>query len=276
MNWTLLPLFVSLFVAMSPALGESAQVKGGVSCSGVDVGLSMDIDGDIDAATVENVKRLFEQFHQREADVKSRSITCGSGNMAALGTHYGINSRGGDVDAAMAIGRMLRKENAWIEVNGLCISACVLILAGAVDRLIGADAKVGIHRPYLAIHSQSSVTADQVKNSYRTILHGMRVYLREMNVSDRLADDMLAVAPEHVRILTEVELREYSLLGVDSVEQERRAVESEVQEVREAHRLGLERLEYNRRKALGETLCPLTDPTFWICRENVLRTGRRS
>src|SRR5258706_16076540 len=50
MNWKLPALFVSLFVAVSPALGESAEVKGGVSCSGVDVGLSMEINGDIDAA----------------------------------------------------------------------------------------------------------------------------------------------------------------------------------------------------------------------------------
>ena len=45
-----------------------------------------------------------------------------------------INSDGGDLEAAIAIGRLLRKKEAVIRVQGRCASACVFILAGAVVR----------------------------------------------------------------------------------------------------------------------------------------------
>jgi hypothetical protein len=141
---------------------SSAKVTGSVSCNGTAVGLSIDIDGEIDARTVEIVSELFKQYHDREAKVETGAAKCDLDrtDFSAFGTHYGINSRGGDVAAAMAIGRMLRKENAWLGVNGVCISACVLILAGAVDRQIGKSDAVGIHRPYFGTTPRRPVTAD--------------------------------------------------------------------------------------------------------------------
>ena len=100
-----------------------------------------------------------------------------------------------------AIGRMFRREGAWIGVNGVCYSACVFILAGAVDRQMGKSDQVGIHRPYLGSTPENPLDAGQVKQAYSRTLQDMRSYLREMNVSPRLADDMLATEPEHNHIL---------------------------------------------------------------------------
>jgi len=240
------------------------------------VGLFIDIDGEIDARTVESVSKLFDEYHERETKVKAGSIRCDQNpnNLSTFGEHYGINSRCGDIASAIAIGRMFRKENAWLGVNGVCISACVLILAGAVDRQIGKSDVVGIHRPYFGITPQRLVTADQVKGAYRAMLQDIRAYLREMNVSERLADDMLAIEPERVRVLTPAELKGYGLAGLDPVEQQRRAIENEARDVREANQLGLDRREYTRRKALGESICaytaagePVTDYSeFWKCK----------
>jgi hypothetical protein len=119
------------------------------------------------------------------------------------------------------------------------------------------------------------MTVDQVKNAYRGALQEMRSYLREMNVSDRLADDMLAIEPENVHYLTQVELRGYGLLGVDPVEQETRAIEKEVENVQEANQLGLDRQEYTRRKALGESVCSnLSIYQREDCKRRLLRTGQ--
>jgi hypothetical protein len=145
------------------ARAESAKVTGGISCDGAAVGISIDIDGDIDAATVESVRNIFDQYH--ETAVKVRSIKCphdANNWMLAEGSIYRINSRGGSVAAAMAIGRIFRHETAWLGVDGDCISACVLILAGAVDRQIGRTAVIGIHRPYLGTTSQHPLTTGQV------------------------------------------------------------------------------------------------------------------
>ena len=104
-----------------------------------------------------------------------------------------------------------------------------------------------------------------------------------MNGSEKLGNDMLATPPERVHNLTQAELKEYGLGGVDPVEQQRRAIANEMREVEEVKRLGLDRQEYVRRKALGDRLCvytiagePVTnDSDFLNCKERVLKTGHR-
>jgi ATP-dependent protease ClpP protease subunit len=272
-------------------------VSGRVSCNDTGaVGIAMDINGTIDAATLDNVTKLFEQFHQAEASGGSTNCERTSGNdLSAFGNHFGINSNGGNVVAAMAIGRLLRKENAWLGINGVCISACVLILAGAIDRQIAKDGQVGIHRPYLSTNPQKPLTTDQVKAAYSLMLKELRAYLREMNVSSRLADDMLATEPERVRYLTLVELKDFGLGRVDPAEQQRRAIEKEARDIKEANRMGLDRQEYTRRKALGDSSCAYTgnsgsyteplepgDSVKWTnyseyvdCKDRILKTGRK-
>jgi hypothetical protein len=115
--------------------GDAAagSVTGHISCGGGSVGISIDIEGEIDAATVERVSKLFEESREQKKKVAS-GVTCDDSvrhqnppDFSAYGDHFGINSRGGSVPAAMAIGRMLRREGAWIGVNGVCFSACVFI-----------------------------------------------------------------------------------------------------------------------------------------------------
>ena len=103
-----------------------------------------------------------------------------------------------------------------------------------------------------------------------------------MNVSPRLADDMLATEPENNHILTETELKAYRLTGVDPAEQQRRAIEKEAADVKEANQLGLDRPEYTRRKMLGEALCTysasgaLADGREYAdCKIRILRTGAK-
>ena len=62
-----------------------------------------------------------------------------------------------------------------------------------------------------------------------------------MNVSERLADAMLATEPERVHMLTQAELVSYGLAGIDSAEQQRRAIANEARDVQEANKLGLDR-----------------------------------
>src|SRR5260370_32271993 len=133
------------------APGTPATVNEQAACG--DGVIEIDIDGDIDATTVEKVKGAFDR--QRASTMQPASVKC-------VGRHQ-INSPGGSISAAMAIGRIFRREKASLQVkdNDVCLSACVLVLAGAVERPISRSAKVGIHRPYLETTSQGSMTADQ-------------------------------------------------------------------------------------------------------------------
>ena len=84
----------------------------------------------------------------------------------------------------MEIGRMFRNERAWIGVdqNSFCVSACVLILAGAVERALLKPVRIGIHRPYLDTAPQRPLTPDEVREGYGRLLQDVRAYLNEMNV----------------------------------------------------------------------------------------------
>jgi ATP-dependent protease ClpP protease subunit len=257
---------------------ESASVTGGVSCSSVAPGeteslggFDLNIHGEIDESTVVGVSRLFNELHLHQLKEKSGTAPC-----HIFGDWISIDSPGGSVSAAIAIGRIFRKERAWIGVGddgrATCVSACVFILAGAVQRRIGDLGTVGIHRPFLETPKRSATT-DQVKNAYQAVLRDMRTYLREMNVAERLADDMLGTEPEKVHFLTRAELKAYGLSGVDPAEQQTRAIEMEVLEVQAAQSWGLDRREYNRRKALGDSLCPLNSENR-KCKARILRTGQ--
>ena len=275
MNWIFSPLLIFFLVALpiQAAPGASAKVSGGFGCDrnsegavcfvdGCICAFQLSIDGEVDSATVEQVRKLFDV---RRAN-KGRSELEG----------FSINSPGGSVAAAMEIGRLFRNERAWIAVSqdGICVSACVRILAGAVDRALLAG-RIGIHRPYLDTTPERPLTADEVRKGYGRLLQDLRAYLREMNVSERLADDMLAIEPENVHYLTQAELNRYGLAGIDPVEQQTKAVEHEMRDVIKANQLGLDRREYTRRKALANDLCSLASVhDKMACKRRVLKSVR--
>jgi hypothetical protein len=153
-----------------------------------------------------------------------------------------LDSPGGDLQTAFAIGRLFRSVDAPVEVgpNQACVSACVLVLAGATHRIILG--RVGIHRPFFET-PKDKVDFDKVQKAYNVMTEQIRAYLREMNVSERLADDMMIVPPEQVRILSSIERAEYGLGIVDPVAKEKADLE-------EAQKLGIDRQEYMRRKEL--------------------------
>jgi ATP-dependent protease ClpP protease subunit len=264
--------------------GGKSTVTGGVSCplalpgnTESIGGFDIIITGEIDATTVYNVRKFFAEHREHQRKERAGTAPC-----HIYGYAYSINSFGGSVPAAMEIGRMFRNERAWLGVGfrggGTCVSACILVLAGAIDRKV-EDGTVGIHRPYFT-SPQQAVTAEQVKEAYGRMLQDLRAYLKEMDVSERLADDMLAIEPENVRFLTKSQLEGYGLSGVARTEQQTKATENEARVVLSAKNLGIDRAEYNRRKALGEQICPSSSttgkyPREWLdCRSRVLRTGR--
>jgi ATP-dependent protease ClpP protease subunit len=134
----------------------------------------------------------------------------------------GINSPGGSVDASMALGRLLREKETLIFVSddGECASSCVFVLGGAEYRglvnkngeLMGGD--VGIHRPYL---TDTTLTGQQVQRQIYEVERKIRSYFSEMHISQRLADDMMAIPPNKIRWLTPRELINYGLDGEDPV-----------------------------------------------------------
>ncbi len=158
-----------------------------------------------------------------------------------------LDSEGGSVDEAIEFGRKVREFEFRVMVpsNGSCLSACVLVYAAGVDRVnVGA---IGIHRPYFYKISPNASSLE-VRKSRDNVANKIKVFLAEIDVSDRLLDDMLSVPPDKMKILTDAELRQYRLDGRD-------ATYDEQVTAKEASEYGLSSSEYRKRAALARIQC---------------------
>jgi hypothetical protein len=168
-----------------------------------------------------------------------------------------LNSTGGDVTAAMALGRILRREQRKVIMgpHDQCVSACVLVMAGAVERWVYGG-NVGIHRPFL---TREATTLEQQKGQYANIEKVVKSYLAEMNVEPRLYDDMLRISPLAVRYLTEEELTAYGLIGTDPYYEQATLAHR-------AQQLGISMAELLRRKNAG---LACGDEQQWLCQHAI-------
>jgi ATP-dependent protease ClpP protease subunit len=255
MKWLFLFLsFVGYSAAhAAPTKGVKSELHCYIISGKKDCDLHITFVGAIDAKSANDVASLLD------FDARTKTLN--------------INSPGGNLDAAMAIGRLLRRNRMFIIIpkDGECVSACVMIYAGAVLRSAG---KIGIHRPYLNQFIGSQLQApDKLRSNYEQMLQTLRAYLRDMNVSERLAEDMMKIAPADVRYLSDDDLNGYGLTWIDPIEQE-------TNDLQEARSMGLDRQEHIRRQALANAKCgKLMDPKvdFVVavaCRATVMKTGR--
>ena len=160
-----------------------------------------------------------------------------------------LESAGGDVDAAMGIGSVVRKREGLV-FAGNCNSACVLIFAGGVVRG-GAgmfdEPVIGVHRIFFA-ELQPGHTPKQVKALYDAQLNRVRGYLAEMNVAPELLSFMQSIEPGDMHVLTREELNRYGLRSQDVTYNEFLVAER-------AGELGISSLEYRRREQRGRDEC---------------------
>jgi hypothetical protein len=158
-----------------------------------------------------------------------------------------LNSSGGDLDAAMAIGREIRnaKASVWILPIFSCASACVLILAAGIDKFVKGP--VVIHRPYMAT-VPNGMTYEKMRFLHAKTEAAVKKYLLEMNVLPTLYDEMFAIEPQDARRLSAVELTKYRLDQTDAAYEELRDAEM-------ASSLGISKTEYLRRKGRVDSAC---------------------
>lgn len=128
-----------------------------------------------------------------------------------------LDSRGGDVIAAIRIGRLLRKHAAWVWVDkgAECASACVFILAGGVDRNIATGARVLLHRPYFDPRFFAELSVTDAQNLYRKLTDMSKEYLKDMGMPDALFERMLRVPSQKADLLSTRELESLRLEGSD-------------------------------------------------------------
>jgi hypothetical protein len=113
-----------------------------------------------------------------------------------------LDSSGGDVDAAMKIGRIIR--SAWastvIPANAHCYSSCALVfIAGVVRTNFG---KLGLHRPYFA---SAPLSIEQVEKQLPAMRSAVKEYVQEMGVTGSFFERMFNTDPSEIDILEDSE-----------------------------------------------------------------------
>ncbi|MDF3933388.1 hypothetical protein [Pseudomonas citronellolis] len=114
-----------------------------------------------------------------------------------------LDSIGGSLGEAIKMGRLLREAgfDTWVPRNSICQGTCVYLLAAGHARQVRGY--VGLHRPYFP--GGDSWLADGASR------YSPAAYLREMDVPLSLLDDMGAIEPGRMRVLSTQDLARYRL-----------------------------------------------------------------
>lgn len=127
-----------------------------------------------------------------------------------------LDSPGGDILEGMAVGRVLRSRqiSTMVTIDSVCASACVLILAGGVKRIPAG--RVIVHSFYSPALLGTNDFANAEKR-FSAIEEKVRVYLKEMRVSNALLEEMMRVPHFTSRDLTLEQMTQWGVLGIDPV-----------------------------------------------------------
>jgi hypothetical protein len=170
------------------------------------------------------------------ADVMAEMLATGRQKLSANTVWFASN--GGDIDAAMELGRLLRRLGVFavIDKNDQCLSACVFAFMGGERRSVAG--RLGIHRPFFP-HTQD-LPDRQVR--FRHMQKVLRDYVDEMDFPFSLYEAVMLVPPESVKILSASELKGLFLDGISPSSED-------LADAAAARHLNLTMAEYLARKA---------------------------
>jgi ATP-dependent protease ClpP protease subunit len=143
--------------------------------------------------------------------------------------HIDVDSQGGEIFAALEIGRLMRAAGASMSVGkgDSCISACVFLLMGAIERHISDDARVGIHRPALRAPQEGGPRPAREDERIKAMSEPLVLYAQQMNVPRQIIDALMVIPPDRVKFLSASELATYGINARDAVALEERRARSQ-------------------------------------------------
>jgi len=198
-------------------------------------------------ATLLNARVPAEEVHvfidgtiTREDVVSARVLAelIRSGKQKIAGNAVWFTSDGGDVDAAMDLGRLFRMLGVYTFIGKYdqCLSSCVFAFMGGERRSVAG--RLGIHRPYFPFTDE----IPDRRAAYRHLQHRLKAYIDEMDFPAYLYDAMMAVPPESMEILAPADLKRLYLEGMSPSSED-------LADAAAARRLEIPMIEYLKRKA---------------------------
>ncbi len=159
------------------------------------------------------------------------------GRQKLAGNVVSFASNGGEVDASMELGRLLRKlgVSTLVARDEQCMSSCLFAFMGGDRRSVAG--RIGIHRPYFS----STREVPDRRIVYRQLQKKLQEYIDELDFPPSLYEAVMAVPPETLSVLTPADLKRYYLEGMSP------STQDEV-DAASARALGISVLEYFKRK----------------------------
>jgi len=192
------------------------------------------------AAAAEEV-RVFLSGKITHQDVDSAEVMANlvkNGKQKIAGNTVWLASHGGDIDAGMELGRLLRKWGVFtfIAKNDQCLSACVFAFMGGERRSVAG--RLGIHRPFFPFTQDTPDRPAQFRHLEKTL----KDFIEELDFPASLYEAVMLVPPESMQIVSSADLKRYFLEGISPSTEDRVDAAS-------ARRLNISMFEYLQRKA---------------------------
>jgi hypothetical protein len=108
-----------------------------------------------------------------------------------------LNSGGGDIDSAITIGRLVRKNygETTIPDGGKCFSACALIFIAGVTRYNLGE--LGLHRPYI---ESGPLSRHVIEKQVPIMFDRIKTYVSEMGITDDFYQKIVNTNPSEITI----------------------------------------------------------------------------
>jgi len=240
------------FVSLDSAAADVRFEKEGSICT-------ISVEGTIDKNTPQQLKIAIDKVKRNK---------CGTGESWASSGTVELSSPGGDMEAAIESGRLIRRTSLSTRINRSCASACVLVQLGGVLRSVFG--KIGLHQPYSTSYSDSIASAEVNVQKANGLISS---YLAEMHIPLRLLDVMNATSPGDVRWLDPFNYDEYEKLVDELQIRGWDPVFRDVFDSNMAKVLGLSRSEYYARQQRATFLCKnkIATDSYWECFRSVFK-----
>lgn len=134
-----------------------------------------------------------------------------------------LNSSGGEVSAAIAIGKILRDHYGVVDVSDRytgskdvrCFSSCVLVYAAGIAKQIGLNFStgnwhpIGVHQHFLPREAVEAMTVEEGLKLIRKTKGEISEYLQYLGASEELITLSASADSTSIRVLSEYELKKY-------------------------------------------------------------------